>query len=196
MLVVLVIVSGVVSGYRKGFVSGLISALSCFFSFLFANFFGRFVLQSSIFSFLSSLKLKEFVSDFNQHCSPYSIKKSRGIFDDFLSGSNSSIPTYLIFWVIAFILLVGFRRFFKELFFLTGFIKKIPIVSSVDGLLGAVFGLVEAVVFLMAVAFGCFVVVLLTRNSLKFLNSEVLGSTKLFFLFYNALSFIKFQNFV
>lgn len=194
MLVVIVIVSGVTHGYRKGFVSGLISAFSCFFSFLFANFFGKFILQSSIFGFLSSLKFKELIP--SQLRFPHSNKFNNGFFDGLLNGFNSSIPIYLIFWVAVFVLLVGFKRLFKELFFLTGFIKKIPIISSLDGLLGALFGVMEAAVFLIAAAFGCSIVIILTGNSLNFLNSEILNSTKLFFLFYRALSFFKFQNFV
>ena len=184
--------SSVIYGYRKGFLNGLISVLSCFFSFLVANFFGRFVLQSSVFGFLSSLKLNEFVSNLNLNSS----KKEGGVFDGFFNSSSSPFSNYLIFWVLIFVLSVGFKRMFKKLFFLTGFIKKIPIVSQMDGLLGGIFGALEAAIFLVALAFGCFIIILITKNSLKFLNSEVIESTKLFFLFYKILSFIKFQNFV
>lgn len=191
-MVVVAIVSSTIYGYRKGFFRGLISALSCFFSFLIANFFGRFVLQSSVFGAFNFFNLNELVSKLNLG----SNERNKGVFDGFLSDSGSPVLNYLIFWILIFILIFGFKQMFKKLFFLTGYIKKIPIVNQLDGLLGGVFGALEAAVFLVAVAFGCFIIILLTKNSLKFLNSEVIGSTKLFFMFYKVLMFVKFHNFV
>lgn len=190
-LVVVSIFSSVIYGYRKGFLNGFISLLSCFFSFLVANFFGRFVLQSSVFGFLNFLNLNDVVLNLVGN-SP----KKKSVFEGFFNSSGNTFSTYLVFWCLIFALSVGFKRLFKKLFFLTNFLKKIPILNELDGLLGGVFGLMEAIIFLVAVAFGCFILIIITKNNLKFLNSEVIDSTKLFFLFYKILSLIKFQNFV
>lgn len=180
--VIVTIVVSVMYGYKKGFLNGFISVLSCFFSFLFAGFLGKFFLRSSIFGALSSLKFNDFTSNFNSKLEPTKI---------FGGFSN-----YLFFWILVFVFLMGFKRFFKKLFFVTGFLKKIPIVNDLDGLLGGIFGALEAAIFLLAVAFICFVVIFFTKNSLKFLNVEVVNSTKLFYMFYKFLSLFKFKNIV
>ena len=66
-----------------------------------------------------------------------------------------------------------------------------PVIGFLDGFLGAVCGVLKAFIFLFIFAVICYVVVILTRDELKFLNSNIINSTYLFFLFYKIIYFLK-----
>lgn len=181
--------ASIVYGYRKGFLDGLISICSCLFSFFVANFFGRFFLRSSFFGVLGSFL--GFQPVFRN-----GLKFDRGFLGfgvpaKGFGGFDEPFSNYFILWLLMAALFVGFKRFFKKLFVLSRFLKKLPIIDGLDGFLGAVFGALEATVFVLAVAGGCFLLIMATQDGLSFLNLEVIKSTNLFFLFYRILPFIK-----
>lgn len=189
VFVILIFIISVLYGYRKGFLNGVVSIISYIFSFLFANFLGRFFLRSSIFNLLSSFNifnLNEFLINFNMP-----IEKNNSDFKRVFENFNLPLSNYLFFWILLFILFIGFKRLFNKLFNLIYFIKKMPIIKNLDGILGAIFGVLEAVIFLIAIAGACFLIVKITNNNLKFLNLKIIESTNLFFLFYKILYFIK-----
>ena len=148
--VILTFISSVLYGYKKGFLNGFISIFSYIFSFLITNFFGRFFLNSTILGFLNSINL--FNSNINLINFNVPFQKNNGAFEEIFKNSSSPFSNYLVFWILMFVLFAGFKRLFKKFFNLVSLLKKIPIIKNLDGVLGGIFGVLESVIFLIAVA--------------------------------------------
>ena len=69
--------------------------------------------------------------------------------------------------------------------------RKMPAIGMLDGILGALCGVLKASIYLIIFSVLCFVLIIITRNELSFLNFEIINSTYLFFLFYKIAYLIK-----
>ena len=95
-------------------------------------------------------------------------------------------------FVILFLSIFSFFKVVKSYILkFTKFVRKMPVIGFLDGFLGAVCGVLKAFIFLFIFAVICYVIVILTRDELKFLNSNIINSTYLFFLFYKIIYFLK-----
>ena len=191
IVVVLVISHNVFYCYKKGFVKSLISTISYIVGIIISHFCCRFllktILKSVIFSsiedkifknFYVSDGLKKFFSDFGGS------NRFEGDFSNFFLNK-------VLFIILFFSLFSFFRAIKRYIFKLTRKVRKFPIIGAVDGFLGAICGILKAFVFLFIFAIICFVVIVLTKNEFKFLNTNVVDSTYLFYMFYKITYFLK-----
>ncbi len=87
----------------------------------------------------------------------------------------------IIFIICLFIL----RLIIKPLSETLTVVNKIPVVGSVNVLMGAALGIVEGAVFVYVCAVAVKAIIKLSSNSLIFFNTDTVNSTRLFIHFYN-----------
>ena len=188
VVVVLVISHNVFYCYKKGFVKSLISTISYAIGILMSHFLCRFVLKTilktAIFCELEEKIFKNF----------YISDSLKNIFLDF-GDPNSFITKFflnkVLFIILFFSLFSFFRVIRRYIFKLTKKVRKFPIIGAIDGFLGAVCGILKAFIFLFIFAVMCFIVIMLTNNEFKFLNTNIIDSTYLFYMFYKVTYFLK-----
>lgn len=88
-----------------------------------------------------------------------------------------TVPVRALVFIALFVLLLVLLRFVSKLLRV---VNKIPLVGTVNSILGAVLGVAEAAVVIFIVCIGVQVLVNMTGNSLIAINTEVIDSTLLF----------------
>ena len=113
---------------------------------------------------------------------------ARAVEENFVAPVIKWLLKALIFIVLIFIL----RFVINPVSNAFKFVNKVPVVGPINAVLGALFGLVEGLIFMYVTAILVKAVVSLTGDSLIFLNSETIEQSKLFVLLYNfdVLSFL------
>lgn len=105
---------------------------------------------------------------------------SESIVDNFI-GPLIIILLEVILFAILFIFI---RLFFRWLVRVTSGIRRVPVIGTVNGLLGAVMGALLAVAYLMIAGMIIDIIILFTGDGLTAVNMQVINSTNLFLLFY------------
>ncbi|MDL2232258.1 CvpA family protein [Ruminococcaceae bacterium OttesenSCG-928-L11] len=91
-----------------------------------------------------------------------------------------SLSFILIFSVVLFII-----RHFSGIF---GGLYRIPVIGTLDTFLGAVLGMLQAVVILVVSAVAARLIIHLTGNELPWMSDAVMGDTYIWRVFYNLLA--------
>ena len=163
--------------------------LSCFFNKLILNK----LLENEIFYEFQNKILKNVAipKEFED------LTKNFNLGDGFIAGdviiSNlvNIFFSKVIFIILIFIIFFIFRVFKKYIYKIVRMAKKMPAIGMLDGILGALCGVLKASIYLLVFSVFCFIIIFITRDELKFLNNKVINSTYLFFLFYKIACFIK-----
>ena len=194
---VLVISHNVINCYKKGFMKSLISVFSYVFGMIVSHVLGKFFLSNFIKSSLMSGVEDALIKNFNIAENMEKTLKGFKFFDiPFLGDTigNNIVKVFLgrIFFVALFFCIFSiFRVLKKYLLKLTKIAKKLPIIGELDGLLGALCGVLKSFIFLFIFAVVCFILIILTKDQLFFLNNNCINSTYLFYLFYKITNFLR-----
>lgn len=116
-----------------------------------------------------------------------------------LSAASSAIADQIfrpyiimIISIIAFFVLFAVvKLLFRYVYMLTSVVERIPVIGTLNGLLGGLCGVIKAGVLLFIIAIISFVLILLTKNEMSWINTEIINETHLFFMFYKIIPFIK-----
>lgn len=98
----------------------------------------------------------------------------------------------MIISIIAFfILFAAVKLLFRYVYMLTSVVERMPVIGTLNGLLGGLCGVVKAGILLFIIAVIAFVLILLTKNEMSWINTGIINETHLFFMFYKFIPFIK-----
>lgn len=86
--------------------------------------------------------------------------------------------------LLFFVLFILCKILFHYLYKLTGVLNKVPIIGMLNGLLGGLCGIVKAGIIIFIIAIISWVLILITKDQLNFLNTNIISDTHLFFVFY------------
>ena len=90
-----------------------------------------------------------------------------------------------------FVLFAGAKILFRYIYMLTSVVERMPVIGTVNGLLGGICGVVKAAILLFIFAIVVFVIILITKNEMSWMNTGIINETNLFFMFYKFIPFIK-----
>lgn len=90
-----------------------------------------------------------------------------------------------------FVLFAGAKILFRYIYMLTSVVERMPVIGAVNGLLGGICGVVKAAILLFIFAIVVFVIILITKNEMSWMNTGIINETNLFFMFYKFIPFIK-----
>lgn len=76
------------------------------------------------------------------------------------------------------------RLLFRCLYRLIGVFDRMPVIGTLNGLLGGVLGIVRGGMYLVLLGIVAWLIILLTGNSLTWLNATSINDSCLFYLFY------------
>lgn len=175
----------------------LISVFSYVFGMIVSQVLGKIFLSNLIKSSLMSGVEDVLIKNFNITENMEKTLKGFKFFDiPFLGDAigNNVVKIFLsrIFFIVLFFCIFSIFRVFKNyLLKLTKIAKKLPIIGELDGLLGALCGVLKAFIFLFIFAVVCFILIILTKDQLFFLNNNIINSTYLFYLFYKITNFLR-----
>lgn len=116
-----------------------------------------------------------------------------------LSGAASAISNeffrpyiiMIISSILFFILFAITRLLFKKIYRLNNIVQNIPVVGGVNNLLGGFCGVIKAGIILFIVAIIAFIIILVTKDEMDLLNSQIIDKTNLFFMFYKFIPFVR-----
>lgn len=98
----------------------------------------------------------------------------------------------MIISIIAFfVLFAAVKLLFRYVYMLTRVVERMPVIGTLNGLLGGLCGVVKAGILLFILAIIAFVVILITKNEMSWINTGIINETHLFFMFYKFIPFIK-----
>lgn len=98
----------------------------------------------------------------------------------------------MIISIIAFfVLFAAVKLLFRYVYMLTRVVERMPVIGTLNGLLGGLCGVVKAGILLFIIAIIVFVVILLTKNEMNWINTGIINETHLFYMFYKFIPFIK-----
>ena len=80
---------------------------------------------------------------------------------------------------------------FKKIYRLNNIVQNIPVVGGVNNLLGGFCGVIKAGIILFIVAIIAFIIILVTKDEMDLLNSQIIDKTNLFFMFYKFIPFAR-----
>lgn len=89
-----------------------------------------------------------------------------------------------------FIIFLVLRFLLHYIFKITGVIRKMPVVGTINGLLGGVLGVAKAALYLIMIAVLVWIIIIFTSDSLPYLNTDTVNNTNLFLLFYKLNPFM------
>ena len=93
--------------------------------------------------------------------------------------------------ILFFALFIITRLLFKKIYRLNNIVEGIPIVGTINNLLGGFCGVIKAGIILFTIAIAAFIIILITNNEMNLLNSEIINETNLFFMFYKFIPFTR-----
>lgn len=102
------------------------------------------------------------------------------VVDKFIGPVVILLLEVLLFLVIFFICRLVLRLLLKVF---RG-VRHIPVLGSINGMLGSLVGVFQAVVTILLLGMAANIVLLLTGDNLPYFNMEIIRSTKLFLVFY------------
>ena len=116
-----------------------------------------------------------------------------------LSSASSAITNQIfrpyvimIISIVAFfVLFAAVKLLFRYIYMLTSVLERMPVIGALNGLLGGLCGVVKAGILLFIIAIIVFVVILITKNEMSWINTGIINETHLFFMFYKFIPFIK-----
>ncbi len=189
ILVILVLAHNVFCCYKNGFFRSLVSIISYVVGFVISHLMGKSLLKNVFKSSVFSI-IEDSISQTSCN-TPIGVALNSFIENSF-GGSLAKLFTTRVVFVLLFFTISAFFRAFKSYIFkLARAIKNMPVLGALDGILGGVCGVLKAFLFLIFFAVICFILITLTQDSWKLLNSKVINSTYLFFLFYKIINFTK-----
>lgn len=189
ILVILVLAHNVFCCYKNGFFRSLVSIISYVVGFVISHLMGKSLLKNVFKSSVFSI-IEDSISQTSCN-TPIGVALNSFIENSF-GGSLAKLFTTRVVFVLLFFTISAFFRAFKNYIFkLARAIKNMPVLGALDGILGGVCGVLKAFLFLIFFAVICFILITLTQDSWKLLNSKVINSTYLFFLFYKIINFTK-----
>ncbi len=90
-----------------------------------------------------------------------------------------------------FVLFAAAKILFRYIYMLTSVVERMPVIGTVNGLLGGLCGVIKAAILLFIIAIIAFVIILITKNEMSWINTGIINDTHLFFMFYKFIPFIK-----
>ena len=180
-------------GFLKSFLFVLFSILSIVISLFLNKIILRKLLENEIFYEFENVILKKILTPekFEVFLKYFNIGDSFIARDVIISNFVNIFFNRIIFIILIFIIFFIFRVLKKYIYRMVKIAKKIPTIGMLDGFLGALCGVLKASIYLMIFSVFCFIIIVITKDQLKFLNNNVINSTYLFFLFYKIAYFIK-----
>ena len=197
VIVVLIISHNVFSCYKKGFLKSLIFILCSFLGIVVSCFLNKLILkkllENEVFYEFEKIILKNFKvpKEFEGLAKNFNLGEGFIAKDVIISNLVNIFLSRIIFIILIFIIFFIFRVFRKYLYKMVRIARKMPAIGMLDGILGALCGVLKASIYLIIFSVLCFVLIIITRNELSFLNFEIINSTYLFFLFYKIAYLIK-----
>lgn len=204
VILVIIVIACIVDGFKKGFLKTFVTLIGELLSIVFAvylskpiadyfynNFLSEKIISAINNAFASSNQLEAitdmlskpffvFASKIGGSISPEQAVAAGAdnVIATVANGIMSNLAGSLIRAATFIILLVIIRIVVSLITRALGFVRHLPIVGSVDGVLGAAVGLIKAALVIMVISILVYIVIMIFPN--QFINEQTLESTYLF----------------